>query len=188
MRWASSNLTRTWSGSWLVCRTAACLECPSCCRRAERCDSGRDGCAWEPSEAEGEATSLSFVERTAPQALCAQPPACVLKKRRSQTASMLGSVLRAITASNGREPPVSASCFLGQLLTLRVEFDVGGDGGAESSSSRAECAWARVGRRCTESRSQVVGAAGSRVCRKAERSSPWTRLLSCDRSDFVHRR
>jgi hypothetical protein len=87
-----------------------------------------------------------------------------------------------------KNPPASASRFLGRLLTLRVEFDVGGDGGAESSSSRGECASARVGRRCTESRSQVVAAAGSRVCRKAERSSPWTRLLSCDRSDFVQRR
>jgi hypothetical protein len=87
-----------------------------------------------------------------------------------------------------KEPPASASCFHAALLTLRVEFDVGGDGGAESSSSCAECASARVGRRCTESRSQVVGAAGSRVCRKAERNSPWTRLLSCDRRDFVQRR
>lgn len=118
----------------------------------------------------------------------AAAPGCRIEKWAIADHLDAGIVLRAITASNGIEPPVSASCFHAALLTLRVEFDVGGDGGAGSSSSRAECASARVSRRCTESRSQVVGAAGSRVCRKAERSSPWTRLLSCDRSDFVQRR
>ena len=46
---------------------------------AERSD--RDGrFCCELSGAEGDATSLSLVEAAAPQALWAQPPACVLKK------------------------------------------------------------------------------------------------------------
>ena len=85
----------------------------------------------------------------------AAAPGCRIEKWAIADHLDAGIVLRAITASNGIEPPVSASCFHAALLTLRVEFDVGGDGGAGSSSSRAECASARVGRRCTESRSQV---------------------------------
>ena len=51
-------------------------------RRAERSDPDAGTFACELSGAEGDATSLSCAGRTTPQALYAQPPACVLKKTR----------------------------------------------------------------------------------------------------------
>ena len=84
----------------------------------------------ELSEAEGEATLPREAGRTSPQALCAQPPACVLKNGRWQTSVDVGDRVARDYCFERKRTSRERFIFLAALLTLRVEFNAGGDGGA----------------------------------------------------------
>ena len=90
--------------------------------------------------------------------------------------------------SLGKEPTVSAYCFPRALLTVARRMHCRRERRSGIVIVARRVCFGNDGQAVHGVAVARVGAAGSGVCRKAERSSPWTRLLSCDRSGFAQRR